>query len=182
MFSLSTSFTLRVLTPPLISHPETEMHRSLHPIFLLCFGFGSPVQTSFHPAGLHCPSCTLSCRPQPAPQVAVGLYIPVPRARFCLLAPRPDAPFSALNVASAPVNSFGFSILGYLPSTPVLKPPTSPLWPQLPAWSLLVMRIESLLFQQLFFSLLILLGVSMPLIFLNNFMPFTLLRGVLHLT
>ena len=60
---------------------------------------------------------SLSCCPLPAPQVPVGPCIPVPRARFFRLVPRPAAPLSlpltSLSPLSTPVG-YPFLVTSFL--------------------------------------------------------------------
>ena len=119
------------MTPPPIRHPETKLHRSLHPIVLPRLGLGSPVKTSFHPATLHPPSFTLrlaalNLLPSSLSAFAAPLHEPV----STVSSPVRFSPFFfPWRDSRAPINPCGFSLqidifLGYI----VLQNYTRPVW------------------------------------------------------
>ena len=124
LFSGSVPFTLGVLTPITIRHPDFELHRSSHPIVVPLSGLGLPGQkSSVLPASTACPELAIltpsTCYPGPCPLLhphATRLFLP-----SC--PPSSRSHFSALKSGSAPVNSCGLSFLGYVLSLPVLEPP-----------------------------------------------------------
>ena len=128
LFSGSAPFTLGVLTPITIRHPDFELHRSSHPIVVPLSGLGLPGQkSSVLPASTACPELAIltpsTCYPGPCPLLhphSTRLFLP-----YC--PPSSRSHFSALKSGSAPVNSCGLSFLGYVLSRPVLTPPPPPL-------------------------------------------------------
>ena len=128
LFSVSVPFTLRVLTPPPIRHPKTEIQRSSHSIVLPRSNLGSPVQNRFHPTVLHRPSHTcclaafnllprsLSDPEYPRHEHVSAVSSPIRSSPFCC----------SCQDSSAPVNPCGLSLLFYVLPPPFLKPLPSP--------------------------------------------------------
>ena len=122
MFSGSVPFTLCVLTPPPIRHPDTDLDRSLHPISYPRPGLGPPVQTTFHLFGFHrlsftCCLVALYLLPRSLSAPAAPRHKPVSAVSSPVLSP----PFADLDISSALVNPCGFSRLGHVFPPQVLE-------------------------------------------------------------
>ena len=92
LFSGSTPFNLRVLTPPTIRYPGTDLHRSFHLISTHIQVLDSLAKQASPPAGLHRPSCTsclatLDLLPRSLSVPAVPLHKPVSAALYPVRSP-----------------------------------------------------------------------------------------------
>ena len=152
-FSVSVSFTLRVLTPPPILHPETEMYHSLHPIFQLCSGLGLSGQISFHLAGPHrlfcfCCLAALNVLPRSLSSHEAPLHEPV----SAISSPVRSLPSTLLEPLSTLVG-YPFLVPSFLRQFSNHSPPTGldrrpgPFWYQgglcLQSWSPILLRRAS---------------------------------------
>ena len=121
--------TLHVPKPPSIRHPDTELHRSLHPIFHPHYSIEPPGQTIVHshqppPPVLH----LVSCRPRPDTQFPVILCSPAPRSYLFRLVPCLVAPLLLTSMLLEPLSTpvgypFPVTLLLRYLSTP---PPSLP--------------------------------------------------------
>ena len=118
LFYVIFTFTLRVMTPPPIFHPKTELHRSSHPIVLPRSGLISPGQTSFYPTGLHCLSATCCL-------ASLDLLT---RSLLSLAPPRHDTVSSVLSPVRSPPFTRRCQPPCQPPSSSLLKPSISLLY------------------------------------------------------
>ena len=117
------------MTPLPILHLETEMHCSFAPNFPPPFrswtAWSNKLPSCWPPPPvLHFLYClTSTCYPGPCCTLqpcVTSLFLPS-------LPPSGPPPFAVLNVASAPVNPCGFSLLGHVLPPPVIDPPPPPM-------------------------------------------------------